>query len=130
VLHGAFLIFNKNYDIINYTRNEREENKMITAKEAKRQTNQIQHQLKEKAVKWVEDEWEFVDNKIKEAISKGLYETSYWWSNELLKEVDIHKNYAAEALAEKAYSLGFVQEIWKNYSNQNVLRIEVRWERA
>ena len=104
--------------------------KMITAKEAKKQTNQVQHQLKEKAVKWVEDEWKFIDDKIKEAISKGLYETSYWWSNELLEEADIHKDYAAEALAEKAYSLGFIQEVWKNYSNQSVFRIEVRWERA
>ena len=103
---------------------------MITAKEANIKTNAVVQNLKNKAAAWVEDEWEFIDSQIQKAIEKGEFEASYWWSNELLKDAGVEKRYVAQALREKAFNLGFHQEVVTNYSNANVLRIDIRWERA
>ena len=103
---------------------------MINAKEANRRTYEAVSLLQDKAMQWVEDEWEFVEAKIYEAIERGEFEASYWWSNELLKEAGVKKQYAAEALSIKAYDLGFSKQVWQNYSNSNVLRIELYWEKV
>lgn len=103
---------------------------MINAKEANQKTVDVIKQLQKKAEQWVEDEWEFVEAKIQEAIEKGEFETTYWWANELLKEAGVKKSYAAEALAIKAYDLGFSKQIWQNFSNCSVLRIELYWEKV
>lgn len=103
---------------------------MITAKEAHKRTRETAEQLQKKATQWVEDEWELVEAEIYEAIERGEFVASYWWSNELLKEVDVQKRYAAEALSLKAYELGFGKQVWTEYSNIRVLRIELYWERV
>ena len=76
----------------------------------------------------MEDEWEFVEAKIQEAIEKGGFEASYWWASELLKEAGVKKSYAAEALLIKAHELGFSKTVRQNYTSHNVLRIELSWE--
>ena len=101
---------------------------MINAKEANKRTYKAVTQLQEKATQWVEDEWEFVEAKIYEAIERGEFVASYWWSNELLQEAGVRKQYAADALSLKAYELGFCKQVWTGYSNANVLRIELYWE--
>ena len=102
---------------------------MINAKEANKRTYKIIEQLQKKAAQWVEDEWEFIEEKICEAIERGEFETSYWWSNELLQNAGVQKKYAADALSSKAYELelGFGKQIWTAFSNNNVLKIELYW---
>lgn len=103
---------------------------MITAKEANKRTYATRHTFTKKAEEWVESEWSFIEHKIEEAIAKGEFSTSYWWSNELLQEAGIDKQSAAAALASKAYDLGFVQQVYQNYGNNMVLLIEIRWEKV
>ena len=103
---------------------------MITAKEAHKRTMETINTFTKNASEWVESEWSFIEKKIEEAIAKGKFSTSYWWSNELLEEAGIDKSSAASALASKAYKLGFIQQVWAAYSNENVLRIELSWERV
>lgn len=105
---------------------------MINAKEANERTYKIVKQLQKKATQWVEDEWEFIEVKICEAIERGEFEASYWWSNKRLQKAGVQKQYVAEALSYKAYELGFRKRIWTAYSNNNddVLRIELSWERV
>lgn len=99
---------------------------MITANEANKQTKEVIFQLKEKAIRWAEAEWGNVNSEIENAISLGKFEASYWWFNEVFKTSDIRKEYAIEALAEKATSLGFMCQVCKDYSN-SILRIEIKW---
>ena len=100
---------------------------MITAKEAKTITRKTVQKQREQAELWVEEEWEFINEKVKEAAEQGKYKTAYWWSNELLEERGIEKQYAAEGLAHKAYELGFCQYICTKWGNDCVLRIELYW---
>ena len=124
------LFFIKKYVIINYKRMKERKKKMINAKDAHKRTLDVVKQMQEKAKQWVENEWEFVENKIQEAIEKGEFEATYWWSSEILEEAGVKKSYAAEALAEKAYDLGFIQKTWQNWGNCCVLMIELRWEKV
>ena len=104
---------------------------MITAKEANKRTNEAITKMRFKAAEWIKGEWEaFVEPKIKEAIAKGKYETDYWWSNEILQEAGIDKHAAAEELYNYTHDLGFHSSVWENFSNANVLKIEVRWEKV
>ena len=103
---------------------------MLNAKEAKKRTSEIVQKQQKQAELWVEKEWEFINEKIEEAVEKGEYETAYWWSNELLEEAGIKKQYAAEALAYKAYQLGFCQHICTKWGNNCVLRVELYWIRG
>ena len=104
---------------------------MITAKEANKRTNEAITKMRFQAAEWVKGEWEeFIEPKIEEAIAKGKYETSYWWSNEILQEAGIDKHAAAQELRNYAYDLGFCNSVWENFSNNCVLKIEVRWEKV
>ena len=104
---------------------------MITAKEAHKRTKESVANSHKKAAGWVKEEWEaFIEPKIEEAIAKGKYEASYWWSNEILQEAGIDKHSAAQELRNCAYDLGFHNSVWENFSNNNVLRIEIRWEKV
>lgn len=103
---------------------------MITAKEANKKTREAVSKLQEQAAIWVENEWEFIEAKIQEAAEQGNFSTSYWWSNELLEKAGVEKQYAAQALESKADELGFRKVVWTEYSNNNVLRIEIDWIRG
>lgn len=50
---------------------------MITAEDAIKQTKTVISQIELKTMQWIEDEWELVENTIKEAISNVYFETSY-----------------------------------------------------
>ena len=103
---------------------------MITAKEARTLTkNTIGNRL-ERARTWATNELTYLENKIHQAIERGEFETSYWWSWELLKEASITIEEAKSALISILSNLGYNldYEYWNCSKSENAFKIFISWD--
>jgi hypothetical protein len=85
------LFFIKKYVIINYKiKEKKEKRRMITAKEAKKQTDEVRRKQIDRAKELAKSEFEsFIEPKIKEAIACGDYSISFAWEASKFKEVSV-----------------------------------------
>ena len=103
---------------------------MISAKEAREQTEESIDKCQERAELWALNEQGYFEDRILRAAAEGSYSTDYWWTHSLLKEADITPHLAANALVRQLQILGYtvyVDEYWQGYSD-TCLKIDISWE--
>lgn len=98
---------------------------MLTAKEAKIKTNQIREKQIQKAEKLVENEWDFIEAKITEAIEDGRYFIKYFWNVSIFKEAQVLPNDFETALSSLLTNLGYSFKIDEEISMGLTQKVEV-----
>ena len=102
---------------------------MITAKEAREMSNKANEKMCLEAQKWVEDELGFIENHILNAIEKGAYRTSYYWSAGIFKEAGIKEENAQTYLKEALYKAGYCFNVRVEKRSDTARMIaEINWE--
>ena len=102
---------------------------MISAKEAREMSEKANDALMLEAKKWVKDELEFIENHILDAIEKGEYRTSYFWSASIFKGAGIREKdtrvFLRNALEEAGYNCNI--RIDKQCSAKRMV-VDINWE--
>ena len=102
---------------------------MITAKEAKKLSDNIIKQRENKALEWAKNQLPFIEEKVNKKIEEGEYLASCCWSSEEFKKADITRAEAKKALCQilGKKGLGFKVEIEYNYSTNGSMAICLDW---
>lgn len=104
---------------------------MITAKEAKKLSDNMVKQRENKALEWVNNELPFVEKRVEETIEQGNYSTGYTWSAEDFKKAGITRAEAKKAVVQifGKNGLGFKVGIEYNYTTLlGSMAIFLDWE--
>lgn len=104
---------------------------MITAKEAKKLSDNIVKQKENKALEWAKNELPLIEENINKKIKQGEYSASYCWCQEDFKKADITRAEAKKALCQilGKNGLGFKVEITYNYTTLGSMAIYLNWEK-
>ena len=102
---------------------------MINAKEARKMSDKTNEKLNLAARKWIENELEFIENHILEAVEKGQYRTTYFWGANIFKEAKIKEEDARESLKQALYEAGYNYTVRvEKRSDTARLVAEINWE--
>jgi hypothetical protein len=103
---------------------------MINAREARNLTDNAKSDKLLAAIKWAEQEMDYLEQDIMEAINNGEYSTTYWWGNSLLREAKVSAKDAKAAFEKILGSLGYHTSYGLNVfiSGNPAFEITISWE--
>ena len=104
---------------------------MITAKEAKKLSDNIVKQRENKALEWAKNELSLIEKRVNKKIEQGEYSAGYGWSAEDFKKADITRAEAKKAMIQLLgkNGLGFKIEVTYNYTTCGSMGILLDWEK-
>ena len=104
---------------------------MITAKEAKKLSDNIVKQKENKALEWAKNELPLIEECINKKIKQGEYSAGYCWNAEDFKKADITRAEAQKAIVQilGKNGLGFKVETTYNYTTVGSMVVLLDWEK-
>ena len=104
---------------------------MITAKEAKKLSDNIIKQRENKALEWAKNELPLIEERINKKIEQGEYSAGYCWDAEDFEKVDITRAEAKKALCQilGKKGLGFKVDIIYNYTTNGSMSVHLDWKK-